>query len=38
MKALCLYAGPAAMRRIREQALQPGYIRTVAGAAGAPKG
>jgi hypothetical protein len=38
MKALCLYAGPAALRRIREHGLQPGDIRTVAGAAGGPKG
>jgi hypothetical protein len=38
MKALCLYAGPAALRHIRTHGLQPGAIRTVAGAAGGPKG
>ncbi|MEZ5636456.1 MAG: phospholipase [Burkholderiaceae bacterium] len=38
MRALHLYAGPGAMRHIRQHGLQPGDIRTVAGAAGGPKG
>lgn len=38
LKALRLHAGPAALRRIREHGLQPADIRTVAGAAGGPKG
>lgn len=38
MQALRLYAGPAAMRRIRQHGLSPADIRTVAGAAGGPKG
>jgi len=38
MKALRLNAGPSALRWIRENGLQPGDIRTIAGAAGGPKG
>ena len=38
LEALRLYAGPAALRWIRARGLQPGDIRTIAGAAGGPKG
>jgi len=38
MKALQVYAGPAARERLRERGLQPGDVRAVPGAAGGPKG
>jgi len=38
MQALRLYAGPAALRHIRNNGLRPEDIRTIAGAAGGPKG
>jgi len=38
MRALRLYAGPRAMRRIARDGLQAGDIGTIAGAAGGPKG
>lgn len=38
MRALRLYAGPAAMRWLRTRGLRPADIRTMAGAAGGPKG
>jgi hypothetical protein len=38
MKALSLYAGPAAREHIRRHGLQAAHIRTIAAAAGGPKG
>lgn len=38
MKALRIYAGPAANRHVRQNGLQPQDIRTIPGAAGGPKG
>lgn len=38
MKALRIYAGPVALRHLREQGLQPGDVGVVPGAAGGPKG
>jgi hypothetical protein len=38
MRALRLYAGPRAMRRMARNGLQPADIGTIAGAAGGPKG
>ncbi|RZI95500.1 MAG: patatin-like phospholipase family protein [Variovorax sp.] len=38
MKALRIYAGPAAREHIRRNGLQPQYVRTIPGAAGGPKG
>ncbi|MBC7917159.1 MAG: patatin-like phospholipase family protein [Rhodoferax sp.] len=38
MQALQLYAGPKALQAIRQNGLNPQDIRTVAGAAGGPKG
>lgn len=38
MRALQLYAGPAALESIRQHGLKPEHIRTIAGAAGGPKG
>lgn len=38
MKALRLYAGPAALAHLRRQGLQPDDVRVVPGAAGGPKG
>jgi len=38
MKALSLYAGPAAREHIRQHGLLPGHIHTVPAAAGGPKG
>ncbi len=38
MKALRIYAGPAARKHIREHGLQPQDVRTIPGAAGGPKG
>ncbi len=38
MKALRIYAGPAARRHIEAQGLRPQDVRTIPGAAGGPKG
>lgn len=38
MKALRIYAGPAARRHIEVQGLRPQDVRTIPGAAGGPKG
>ncbi len=38
MKALRIYAGPAARRHIAQHGLQPQDVRTIPGAAGGPKG
>ncbi|MBT0571298.1 patatin-like phospholipase family protein [Curvibacter sp. CHRR-16] len=38
MHALNLYAGPKALRRLQQEGLQPHMVRTVAAAAGGPKG
>jgi hypothetical protein len=38
MKALRIYAGPAARRQIEQQGLQPSDVGVVPGAAGGPKG
>ncbi len=38
MQALCLYAGPTALRHIQNRGLQAADIGTLAGAAGGPKG
>ena len=38
MKALCIYAGPAAREHIAVQGLRPQDVRTIPGAAGGPKG
>ncbi|MES2980064.1 MAG: phospholipase [Pseudomonadota bacterium] len=38
MRALELYAGPAALRHLHSQGLQPRDVRVVPGAAGGPKG
>jgi hypothetical protein len=38
MKALCIYAGPAARDHIAGQGLRPQDVRTIPGAAGGPKG
>jgi len=38
MKALCIYAGPAARDHIAAQGLRPQDVRTIPGAAGGPKG
>jgi hypothetical protein len=38
MKALKIYAGPAAMAHLRTQGLQPHDVRTMPAAAGGPKG
>ena len=38
MKALCIYAGPAAREHIAAQGLRPQDVRTIPGAAGGPKG
>lgn len=38
MKALSLYAGPAAREHIRQHGLLPGHIHTIPAAAGGPKG
>jgi hypothetical protein len=38
MKALSLYAGPAAREHIRRNGLLPGHIHTIPAAAGGPKG
>lgn len=38
MRALRLYAGPAALRQVRERGLQPCDVRAVPAAAGGPKG
>ncbi len=38
MKALQIYAGPVALKRLRERGLQPDDIRAVPAAAGGPKG
>ena len=38
MQALCLYAGPLAMRQIARDGLLAQHVRTMAGAAGGPKG
>jgi hypothetical protein len=38
MKALQVFAGPAALRRLRERGLQPSDVRAIPAAAGGPKG
>ncbi|RYF34729.1 MAG: phospholipase, partial [Comamonadaceae bacterium] len=38
MKALRIYAGPAARKHIAQNGLQPQDVRTIPGAAGGPKG
>jgi hypothetical protein len=38
MKALRIYAGPAARASLARHGLQPGHVRTIPGAAGGPKG
>ncbi len=38
MKALSLYAGPAARAHVRQHGLLPGHIHTIPAAAGGPKG
>ena len=38
MRALRLYAGPAALRHLREGGLQPADVRAIPAAAGGPKG
>jgi hypothetical protein len=38
MKALRLYAGPAARKHLEQHGLQPAHVGTVPGAAGGPKG
>jgi len=38
MKALCIYAGPAARAHMAAHGLAPQHVRTVPGAAGGPKG
>jgi len=38
MRALRLYAGPAALRHLRRQGLQPADVRAIPAAAGGPKG
>jgi hypothetical protein len=38
MRALQVYAGPRALRHLREQGLQPADVRVIPGAAGGPKG
>jgi len=38
MKALRIYAGPAARKHIEQHGLRPQDVRTVPGAAGGPKG
>ena len=38
MKALCIYAGPSALRHLRAQGLRPQDVHTISAAAGGPKG
>ena len=38
MKALCIYAGPVALRHLRSEGLKPAHVGIVPGAAGGPKG
>ena len=38
MRALCIYAGPAALRLIEKEGLQAADVCTIPGAAGGPKG
>lgn len=38
MKALCIYAGPEALRHLRRDGLQPADVGVIPGAAGGPKG
>ena len=38
MRALCIYAGPCALRTLAQDGLQAAQIRTIPGAAGGPKG
>ena len=38
MRALCIHAGPRALRHLRERGLQPADVRVVPAAAGGPKG
>src|SRR6201989_847894 len=38
MKALQVYAGPVALKRLRERGLQPDDVRAIPAAAGGPKG
>ena len=38
MRALCIHAGPRALRLLAQEGLQPGHVRVIPGAAGGPKG
>jgi hypothetical protein len=38
MKALCVHAGPRALKALREHGLQPRHVRAIPAAAGGPKG
>ncbi len=38
LRALCIHAGPRALRHLRERGLQPADVRVIPAAAGGPKG